>query len=275
MEVGQFKIIAIIQARLGSSRLPNKVLLPLSSDNNNTILSQIFHQIDKVKEVNKIVLATSTSKINNKLHNYSQKFKIECYRGDEEDVLSRFSEILEDTDFDYVLRFTADNPIIDIEKLKEFINYVLINELEYSYSKNLPIGCNFEMVRASSITEANIKTKKPYDREHVTPYIKRKSLQKEFYNFESNTLFNNLRLTVDYPSDYSFIYLLYNMTSGEDFNLKNIEKIINENKWLLDINKDNFQKKEYKNIADEIKDLIPILEEREMKRLEKKFKNEE
>lgn len=273
MEVGQYKIGAIIQARLGSTRLPNKVLLSLNTGG-ETILSKIFFQLKKVESIDKIVLATSINRINDKLEGYSNKFDVACYRGDEENVLSRFSAIVNENEFDYVLRFTADNPVLDVKLLKEFINYVVEKKIDYCSSKNLPIGCNFEIIKSDLIIEANQRSISSYDKEHVTPYIKRQQINKYSYEFEENNLFRDLRLTVDYPSDYSFIYLIYNMLGDKDFNLENIKSLIEINKWLLQINKTNFQKREFDNINAEITDLMPIIREREMRRIEKKLADE-
>ena len=132
MAVGQFKIGAIIQARLGSSRLPNKVLMPLPLGSNQTILSQIIKKIKEVDVICDVVVATSKLPINDKLEEYIRNLNIDCFRGEEEDVLSRFYHISQERNFDYVIRFTGDNPIVDTEYLKQFINNFLKKKLEYS-----------------------------------------------------------------------------------------------------------------------------------------------
>ncbi len=273
MEVGQYKIGAIIQARLGSKRLPNKVLMPIGNGN-RTILSQIINQLNKVIKINKVVVATSVSKINDKLETYIKEFNIDCYRGDEENVLSRFSDVIKQNDFDYVLRFTADNPVIDTIYLEEFIENVLTKKLDYSYSKSLPLGCNFEMINAKLLVESDEKATEVYDKEHVTPYVKRMTENKSIFEFPMRSLFRELRLTVDYPTDYSFLYLVSSMLKDKELNLDNILALIKDNNWLLKINESNFQKKEYKDIAEELSDLLPILQVREMKRIEKKLIDE-
>ncbi|UAB76415.1 cytidylyltransferase domain-containing protein [Mesoflavibacter sp. SCSIO 43206] len=272
MEVGHYKIGAIIQARLGSKRLPNKVLMPLGG-NDNTIISQIISQLKKVEQIEKIIVASSLKKANDLLETYVLSLNTECFRGSEDDVLSRFSHILKNNSFDYVLRFTSDNPVVDIKYLKEFINNVLTKELDYSYSQNLPLGCNFEMIKANLITDAHQKTTKSYDKEHVTPYVKRTAKKQELYNFKIDTLFSKLRLTIDYPSDYSFVFLISCLLKDQELNINNIYKLVSQNLWLLNINNDNYQKKEYLNLEEEIADLLPIVKEREFKRIEKLLLN--
>ena len=173
MAVGQFKIGVIIQARLGSTRLPNKVMLPLPVGSEKTIISEIIERVKDVSEISNVIVATSISKVNDDLESYIDSLKVECYRGSENDVLSRFYEIVIKHDFEYVIRLTGDNPIVDNILLKEFISNFISNDLDYSYSNNLPLGCNFEMMKASEIIKAYKNTEDLFDKEHVTPYIKR------------------------------------------------------------------------------------------------------
>lgn len=268
MEVGQFKIGAIIQARLGSSRLPNKVLMPLPLGSNETIISQIIKKIKEVDIISDVVVATSKLPINDKLEKYVRSLNIDCFRGEEEDVLSRFYYISEKRNFDYVIRFTGDNPIVDTEYLKQFINNFFKKKLEYSYSTNLPLGCNFEMMKSSEIVKAYENTVDVFDKEHVTPYIKINAKRKEYFAFENIQLNKNLRLTVDYPSDYALITMIYSSLKNKNKSLKNILKLIDNNYWMVNINKDNFQKKKYLNMDEEIEDILPLIKERQLNRLQ-------
>lgn len=267
MEVGQFKIGAIIQARLGSTRLPNKVLMPLPLGSNQTILSQIIKKIKEVDVICDVIVATSKLPINDKLEEYVRNLNIDCFRGEEEDVLSRFYHISQERNFDYVIRFTGDNPIVDTEYLKQFINNFFKKKLEYSYSANLPLGCNFEMMKSSEINKAYKNAENSYDKEHVTPFIKKNVNIKECYTFEKIEPYKNLRLTIDYPSDYALMTMIYSLLKNKQKSVKNIFKLIDNNNWIVNINKDNFQKKKYLNIDEEINSIIPTLKERELKRL--------
>lgn len=267
MAVGQFKIGAVVQARLGSTRLPNKVLLPLPVGSDKTIISEVIERVKDVSEISNVIVATSVSQINDDLENYINSLNVLCYRGSENDVLSRFYKIVTKHKLKYIIRFTGDNPIVDNILLKEFINNFISNDLDYSCSINLPLGCNFEMMKSSEIIKAQKNTKDLFDREHVTPYIKRNAKKIEYYNFNNVKKIINLRLTVDYPSDYAFISLIYTVLKEKSKSLKNIINYINKNIWLLEINKNNFQKKDFKNIDDEIENILPLLKEREFKRL--------
>jgi len=266
---GQFKIGAIIQARLGSTRLPNKVLMPLPIGSNETILSQIIKKIKEVDIISDVIVATSKLPINDRLEEYVKSLNIDCFRGEEEDVLSRFYHISQERNFDYVIRFTGDNPVIDTLYLNQFINNFLKKKLEYSYSSNLPLGCNFEMIKTDQLNIAYKTTKKYFDREHVTPFIKRTAKNIVCYSFKDFKLIKQLRLTVDYPSDYAFIQMVFLSLKNNEISLNKINKLINDCPWLLEINRNSFQKKEYQSIEQEIKELLPLLKERELIRVYK------
>ena len=269
MAVGQFKIGAIIQARLGSARLPNKVMLPLPVGSEKTIISEVIERVKDVSEISNVIVATSISKVNDDLESYIDTLKVECYRGSENDVLSRFYDIIIKHNFEYVIRLTGDNPIVDNILLKEFISNFISNDLDYSCSNNLPLGCNFEMMKASEIIKAHENCENLFDKEHVTPFVKRNANKKADFTFNNVKLISNLRLTIDYASDYAFINLIYAMLNDKSKSVKNIINLIEDNLWLLDINNINFQKKEFKNIDEEIKNILPLIKERELNRLQK------
>ena len=133
MEVGQFKIGFIIQARLGSLRLPNKVLLPLPVGSKKTIISEIIENLKYISDVSNIIVATSTSKVNDDLEKYINNINVKCFRGSENDVLSRFYNIILKYKFQYIVRLTGDNPVLDYILLKEFIDDFILKNLDYSF----------------------------------------------------------------------------------------------------------------------------------------------
>lgn len=267
MAVGQYKIGAIIQARLGSTRLPNKVLMPLPINSKNTIISHAINQLKKISQISKIIVATSTSIVNNKLEKYVLDLDIDCYRGDENDVLSRFYNIVEQNDFDYVLRLTGDNPVIDNDYLIEFIENCIAKELDYSCSKNLPIGCNFEIIKTGELIKAHKHATCLYDKEHVTPYIRKNAKNISYYNFETYKKGYNLRLTIDYPTDYAFMQIVFSKLKNELITLEKVNEIVAKDLWILDINKDNYQKLENATLQEEIQTILPIIKERDLNKL--------
>ncbi|MTE27208.1 cytidylyltransferase domain-containing protein [Winogradskyella ouciana] len=275
MEGGQFKITAIIQARLGSTRLPNKVLLPLPATSNNSILKIITSALKQVDLIDEIFVATSKVKNNDGIESECDKLSLNCYRGSEEDVLSRFSEIVSANNSDYVLRFTADNPVIDTGLLLKFINNHLTKGLDYSKSEGLPLGCNFEMIKSTSLISADKNTKVAYHREHVTPYIIENTTNQEIFKFKTLDPINNIRFTIDYPSDYAFMNLIYSyLDNNISHCLKDFSNIIEKNSWLSKINSNNYQKIKAETFNEEIDAILPIIKLLELNKLSDFLKDE-
>lgn len=264
MVVGQFKIGAIIQARMGSKRLPNKVLLPLPVAGEKTIIRHIIESLTRVDAIHDIVVATSYDHNNDDLANYIQLMSIACYRGSEVDVLSRFYDVVVNERFDFVIRITGDNPIIDSRLLEDFIDEFLRGDLDYLASKNLPVGCNFEMMRSEEIVNAHQNAIDAFDKEHVTPYIKRNAKKQGEYFFQGIIFDDKLRLTIDYPSDYAFLNIIFAELGDEQVTLNRVLEIVEDNKWLLSINSNNYQKIHYSSLSEEIQSILPLLKSREM-----------
>lgn len=264
MEVGPYKIGVIVQARLGSTRLPNKVLKKIPVGGKETVLSRIVNSVKEISTISNVVVATSELKQNDILDDYCKKIDVECFRGDENNVLSRFYFITKLYNFDYIIRLTGDNPIIDSKLLNEFINNHILKQLDYSNSQFLPLGCNFEMIKASEIIVAHEKANEKYDLEHVTPFIKRNAKKQETYSFSRYKSSRNLRFTIDYPSDYAFLNIIFSEINSDNINLDSIIKYVKENSWLTRINENNFQNTQTNSLIYEIKLLLPLLEESEI-----------
>ncbi|NNE32362.1 MAG: hypothetical protein HKN40_08340 [Winogradskyella sp.] len=275
MVVGHYKIGAIIQARLGSYRLPNKVLMPMPVGSKESILSRIIKSLGKTAMIDKIYVATSVNQLNDPIEEICKSLTIHCFRGSEDNVLSRFYNIIKNEDFDFVLRFTADNPIIDQNYLEVFIINHLKKQLDYSSSKGLPLGCNFEMFKSETIIAAQKHTSDIYDKEHVTPYIKRHYNNLETYIFEMEEKVSNFRFTIDYASDYAFINLMYSMLNRENkYSVHDFISLIKENQWLKDINSINIQKVKVETLYEEINLILPIAKQLELGRLTNLLENE-
>lgn len=236
MEVGHYKKIkigVIIQARMGSSRLPGKVLLHLPINSDRTILDQILRRIPEGIDT---IIATS---VNSKDDKIAKVYK-NVFRGSENDVLSRFYNCAKQFGFNHIIRLTGDNPIIDTQILKGVINKHIESEMDYSETIGLPLGTNFEIIGFSALKEAYYSAKLKYEREHVTSFVRENKLS----NFKTQVIkFNhnpNLRLTVDYPSDYAFINLLFGKL-GDEFDIEDVERFIKQNPWAAEINQDKIQ----------------------------------
>lgn len=261
--VEKLKIGAIIQARLGSTRLPNKVLLPLPFNGELSILEQVLLRADKSNKFNTIIVATSDNTTDNVLADFLQRKHTAFFRGSEEDVLSRFYEAATEHELDVIVRLTADNPCLDPNTIADTIDQHILLKNDYTRTTGLPIGMNIEVMSYQALKTAFEEAKDKHDREHVTSYLyanpEKFKIHFQPYSFE-NEAFSNFRLTVDYPSDYAMVNLIFdNFGSENTFSMDELYLFWKQNLWLEDINKSNFQKRIYADPKEELSDAVKIL----------------
>ncbi|MFN7910579.1 MAG: cytidylyltransferase domain-containing protein [Bacteroidota bacterium] len=204
-------VIAITQARMSSTRLPGKVLKTI---NGKELVKIHFERVSKSKLISKHILATSNKSTDDALAIFAQRNGIEFFRGDENDVLKRYIDCLANlSDVDYIVRLTADCPLIDAEVVDECIKLIMDNKLDYvsnCIEPTFPDGIDVEVFTYNSLVRAHKASTLNSDREHVTPFIWRNSNIKGRSLFRAITLKNNVdyskvRLTVDEPQDFDLV----------------------------------------------------------------------
>lgn len=207
-------IIGITQARLGSSRLPSKVLLQIKE---KTLLEYHLRRAKQSKLVNSWILATTYEVGSEQLCDIARLCGFKAFKGDEHDVLKRFYDAVKDEKPDYVVRITSDCPLIDPTLIDMVAEYCVKNKLNY-YSNIInevyPDGLDVECFSFLALKQAQEEAIKVSDREHVTPYIKRAFKAPQIDSIP-NTSYANLRLTVDEMADFNLIKHLIE-TLGED-----------------------------------------------------------
>lgn len=192
----------IIQARMGSSRLPGKILMDYEG---NTLLGHIISRLERLDYPAEKVIATSVLPKDDVVEGFCQKSGVICFRGSEENVLERYFECARKYGFSQIVRMTGDNPFPDISELDRLINYHI--ECGHDFSENysvLPIGVGMEIISFDALKESLINAELPKHFEHVDEYIldylelyKHGTLK---VNSEKNC--PDLRLTVDTWEDY-------------------------------------------------------------------------
>jgi spore coat polysaccharide biosynthesis protein SpsF len=245
MEVGQLnkKIGFIIQARMGSDRLPGKTLMSIPLASEVALLLRIINSLKKTKLNYKIVVATSNSKENDSIVEFCEKNRIDFYRGDEEHVLSRFIAVNKKNNFDCIVRLTGDNPILDIKILDNVIKSHLKNKNDYTKTNNLPLGMNFEVLSPNSLDKMEDVELKD-EQEHVTLHIVRsEKFRKETISFNIPQELTDLRLTVDYASDFILISTVIDLLERLNIEgIKGIQEIYSRYPWIFSVNNQNIQK---------------------------------
>lgn len=241
MEVGALdkSVGMIVQARMSSTRMPGKVLMPMPFGSHDTMLSTIVKSLNVTGA--KIVIATSTNAENDAIEKFCLERGLTCFRGSEKDVFSRFLTIQKAEQFQVVMRFTADNPFIDIKKLFEFYLRFLELEVEYSYSVGMPIGMNFEIMKGSVIHKLGTMKLDRLEREHVT--LRLRDDNDQFKVIPITLAHNsNMRMTVDTPLDYVQASTIKTVL-GNEISLTNIIRISQIYPWLTSLNSETTQVK--------------------------------
>lgn len=241
------KVAAIIQARMGSVRLPGKVLFKLGE---NSVLFHLINRLKSVEELDLIVVATTTLEPDDLIVDEVMKIpNILLFRGSSDDVLKRYVEASEFYGVDVIIRITADCPFIDpsiVSKgLKIFLsrNYDLVTNAGPDLNKRtFPRGLDFEIFRSSELININKLNLNNYDREHVTPFFYRNNYKIKNIILERDLSY--IRLTLDTEDDYLLLSEVYNrlFVDHKPFNLSEIENLIFKNPELLKINQHVMQK---------------------------------
>ena len=163
--------LAIVQARMTSSRLPGKVLSDICG---KPSLQRMLERINMASSIDKVVVATTINASDNLIVELCEKLKVDIFRGDEDDVLGRFCGAAEVAEAEIVIRLTADCPMIDPDVIDEVVSAFSINNHDYlsnTIDRTYPDGLDIEVMSIDALREAHKKAVAPFLREHVTPYI--------------------------------------------------------------------------------------------------------
>lgn len=236
------KIVAIIQARFDSRRLPGKVLMKIG---NKSILEHIISFLKMSNLINEIIIATTTLPSDKIIVQLTTKLGIKSFCGSSENVLERFFYCATENNADLIIRITADDPLIDYKIIDQIILSVLKNN--YDYASNvlnpfLPVGFTSCEVFTYDILKKLFETKNDKDsKEHVTSDIRK---HPELYSVEeilplSNLARPNWRLTIDYPEDLELINSIFEKlyVSNSYVSYEMLVKFLDEHKELMNINK--------------------------------------
>ena len=228
----------IIQARNSSTRLPNKVIKKIQG---KTVLEHIINRAKKVKNCEKVVLATTNKKNDDILVKIAKKANISVFRGSENDVLDRFYQAAKNFEIDPVVRITADCPLLDPHLAENIINFY--KNGSYDYVSNVrpptfPDGLDVEIFRFAALEKAWLNSKLPQEREHVYPYIFKKPGMFKIGNFVNDKDFSHIRLTLDVKNDLTLIKKIYKKLYSKNptFGLKEILKLLAQQPDLIKIN---------------------------------------
>lgn len=254
-------IVVIIQARMGSTRLPGKVMEDISGK------PMIWHVIDRIKKSEKIdfiVLATTNKDEDKIIVKLAQKTGVKIFMGDEKDVLNRYYSAAKKYSADIVVRVSGDCPLIDPQIIDKMVSYYLENKNRFDYigmgeNNPCPHGLDNEVFSFESLEKAWIEAELPSEREHVTPYIWK---NKEKFSIgsclTSKKDYSNLRWVVDEKSDLKFVREIYRYLyqEGSFFTTKDILKLLESKHELLKINEGIIKQEGYYKSLEEDKEFL-------------------
>lgn len=237
------KTILITQARKGSSRLPNKVLKPIDG---KSLLQIHLERIKKCQNIDCIIVATTVKKEDKEIYDIALQLGVESYRGSELDVLDRFYKACDNKNPRWIIRVTADCPLIDPLLIDQITEKVQSEDVDYGSNillETFPDGQDVEVFKYSALKRAWSDAIKTSDREHVTPYIRRNSdfmggNMFKALNIKSEIDYSAIRMTVDQIEDFRLIESLIKYGGienswGEYVRIIGQHKLQNFNNFIL------------------------------------------
>lgn len=238
------KIVAIIQARMGSTRLPNKVLMKI---NGHSMLEEVIRRTKAIKGINGIIVATTENPKDLKIVSLCKKLKVQAFRGSEDDVLDRFYQCAKAEKADVVIRITSDCPLLDPEIVVQGLKKILSQKVDYlsnALKRTYPRGLDFEIFTFQALEKAWREGKESTDREHVTPYIYSHPEIFKIGHLVNPTNYSDYRLTVDTQIDLELVRRIFKALGGNGkvFGLKDIVRFLEKNPELGKINSEVVQK---------------------------------
>ncbi len=191
----------IIQARCGSKRLPNKVLLKLGD---KTILEHVIERVKKVSFRKKIIIATTKNEKDKKIIHVAKKTKCFYFKGSEKNVLSRYFDCSKKFRLNKIIRICSDSPFIDPKIIEKA--HKIFKKKKYDYVSNIikptyPAGMSVEIFNFESLKKANEAITDKNEKEHVTPFIYRNKKIFKIKNFATKKKYKNYRFSIDYKKD--------------------------------------------------------------------------
>jgi len=228
----------IIQARMGSSRLPGKTLMKV--DEKNTILDYVINQLSYSKLIDKIIIATTNLPEDDIICKSLIAQKINFFRGSPENVLDRYFQCAKKYSIDTIIRITADNPLIDPNIVDLIINEYNNTKCDYMTNiidRTFPYGNEVEVFSIISLEKAWRNAKKPSELEHVTPFIREPNNKFIMKNVKNKKNLSHLRYTVDKIEDIKLVKKITQNIISRPILIEDIIKLYQKIPQIFEINK--------------------------------------
>jgi spore coat polysaccharide biosynthesis protein SpsF len=235
--------LAIIQARMGSTRLPGKVLLDLGGA---TVLTRVVRRLQRSQQINRIVVATTTAPADEAIVSECESLQVSCFRGSEDDVLDRYYQAARLYSGGAVVRITADCPLIDPTLVDETIRVFKDERADYASDvlpRSYPRGLDSEVFTSAALERAWREAREPYQREHVTPYLYEHPEIFRLASARGGKDYTHYRWTLDTPEDLELLRAFYSrFDNRDDFRWQDVIALMAREPELAELNSQVLQK---------------------------------
>lgn len=234
-------IVAIVQARMSSSRLPGKSLMEIAG---RPMLEWVIRRVKRSRLIDLVMVATTTDTSDDPIEMLCKKLETPVFRGSMNDVLDRYYQAAKQLQADIIVRITSDCPLIDpglidktIELLKEKEADFACNRLPPPMKRTFPIGLDVEVVRFHALERAWKEANKKNEREHVMPYLYEEPGRFKVVKIDHVADYGSMRWTVDTREDLEFVRQIYAHTKGrDDFSWQDVLDLLKRQPELTNIN---------------------------------------
>ena len=230
-------IECIIQARMGSSRLPGKTLMKL--DETKTTLDFVINQLSFSKLIDRIVIATTSLDEDNVIEKKAKQLDIDCFRGSKTDVLDRYYRCAKQFEMKTIVRITADCPIIDPTIVDKVIEQFQSGNYDYAANiifRTYPVGTDTEIFSFNSLEKCWNEAKQPSEREHVTPFMRNKNSNFKIENIQNDQDLSHLRWTLDLKEDLILIREIVSKIKNRPILTSDVLDLFSKEPRLISIN---------------------------------------
>lgn len=242
------KIVAIIQGRMSSSRLPGKVLMDIGGE---PMLLRVVRRVQKVKSIQDVWVATTDQASDDPLVYLCKESNLPCYRGSTFDVLDRFYQTARAAGADVVVRITADCPLIDPAVIDRTVNALFTtgadftaNRLPPPWKRTYPIGMDVEVCWFAGLERAWREAELPHEREHVMPFFYDAPGRFNIHVVNAEEDYGQLRWTVDTPEDLEVVRRIYSLLADTpDFTWRDVLAVWHDHPELAAINAEVYHHK--------------------------------
>jgi spore coat polysaccharide biosynthesis protein SpsF len=236
------KVVGIIQARMGSTRLPGKVLADIHG---HPMLWRVVDRTRAAKTLDDVIVATTIEPGDDAIVAFCREHEIDCFRGSENDVLDRYYRAARERDAQNIVRITSDCPLIDPEIIDKTVRAFLTERPDYasnSVVRNYPRGLDTEVMTFRALESVWREARQPYERAHVTPYLYENPARFKICSVTGDKDYSDHRWTVDTPEDLEFVRAVYGRLEGGRFSWRDVSKLIEREPELAEINRGIAQK---------------------------------